>query len=178
MLSSLIDRHTHSTAMKGQIMITQEQLKELLDYNPDTGIFTWKVDRSIAIKKGKVAGYKRPDGYIVTSINKKLYYLHRLAWLYVHGNFPNNVIDHINKDKSDNKLCNLRDVTTSFNNINCNLRSNNSSGYTGISFVKNINKWRVRIKINKKTKCLGYFLDINEALKKYNDFKSSILMPN
>lgn len=97
-------------------MITQEQLKELLDYDPDTGIFTWKVDR-IAIGAGRKAGWLSPRGYIYITINSRRYLAHRLVWLYAHGFLPSE-LDHINRDASDNRLCNLRVVTGSQNNRN------------------------------------------------------------
>jgi hypothetical protein len=142
-------------------MITQIELKKLLDYNQDTGIFTWKVSRGKAKING-VAGTKRKDKYIQIAINKKHYLLHRLAWLYVNNNFPE-FIDHINGDKSDNRICNLRKVNSSQNMHNSKLNIKNKSGIKGISWNKNRNKWEARVCINYKNKFIGYFDDIKLA---------------
>ena len=148
-------------------MITQSELKYKLHYNQDTGIFTW-------IKSGKVAGFTR-NGYIIIGINQKEYRAHRLAWLYVYGKMPNKFIDHINLNKSDNTISNLREATISQNAMNVKLSSKNKSGYKGVSWNKEKNKWRVALKLNNKQKHFGYFNDLEfaslvakEAIDKYH----------
>ena len=94
-----------------------KRLQEILDYDQETGIFTWKINQCGARKKGQIAGTKNKNGYIVIR-HKKLYYAHRLAWLYVHGIFPDSVIDHINRNKSDNRINNLRSVSHADNMYN------------------------------------------------------------
>ena len=89
-------------------MITQEELKELLDYNPETGLFTWNVYNNI---KNKTTAGTFNDGYIQIKIKQKIYQAHRLAWLYVYGEWPKGQIDHINGIRDDNRIENLRDVT-------------------------------------------------------------------
>jgi len=74
--------------------ITQKQLKEILEYCPEKGIFTWKVNIHRKIKRGNIAGTIASTGHVKIGINKKMYYAHRLAWLYVYGKMPNNNIDH------------------------------------------------------------------------------------
>jgi hypothetical protein len=163
MLSSLIDRHTHSNAMKGQIMITQSELKELLHYDPNTGIFTWKVDKAKNVKKGNIAGRKKINSYIQIQINKKLYFAHRLAWLYVHGEMPENYIDHVNGIKSDNKILNLRKATPQENQFNRKLNKKSTSGIKGITWHKTNKRWNAVLNVNNKNIHLGSFINLNIA---------------
>lgn len=140
--------------------ITQQQLKEVLDYNETTGEFTWKVTRSNRAKKGKVAGYKNGQGYWCIKVFGAKYLTHRLAWLYVHGEWPEQEIDHINHDRADNRLCNLRPATRKENSRNAGLRSNNTSGKTGVSLVKHSGRWKSSIEgIH-----LGLFDDFGHAV--------------
>jgi hypothetical protein len=139
-------------------MITQSELKQILDYNPDTGIFTWKINCRNS-KLGKVAGCMHHTGYICITINQKQYQLHRLAWLYMHGETPKNQIDHINCIKDDNRIINLRECTIKQNAFNRKISVTNTSGVKGISFNKHLKKWTAYI----NGKGLGYFSDINEA---------------
>ena len=141
--------------------ITQEKLKEIFDYNPDTGIFTWKSSRS-KIKAGDIAGHINKIGYVRLSINNKKYLAHRLAWLYVYGNIPK-YIDHINKITTDNRICNIRKATHSENMCNRKIHFNNKSGIRNVVFCKKNKKWRVKIAINKKTIHIGYFDDLEFA---------------
>ena len=148
-------------------MLTQTELKRLWDYSPDTGIFTRLVAVG-ATKIGDVADFLRPDGYVQIQISKKKYLGHRLAWLYMTGNFPNEQTDHLNGIRHDNRWVNLRDVTNSINQQNQrNPHSNNKSGYLGVSLCSYSGKWRVHIKLNGKTIYLGVFNDIHEAAERY-----------
>ena len=104
-------------------MLTQSELKELLNYNPQTGIFTRKTHLNKHCKINDIAGHKTKHGYVTINIKSKIYYAHRLAWLYVHGEMPKNVIDHINRIKHDNSAKNLRWVTAS-ENINYGVKMN------------------------------------------------------
>lgn len=148
-------------------MITQSELKYKLHYNENTGIFT-------RIKTGEIAGFIR-NGYIIIGINQKEYRAHRLAWLYVYGYMPNKFIDHINLNKSDNRICNLRQATKSQNAMNVKLSSKNKSGYKGVSWNKEKNKWKVALKLNGIQKHFGYFSNLEfaslvakEAINKYH----------
>jgi hypothetical protein len=91
--------------------LTREQLKEALDYNPDTGLFTWKKLPKAAHRKkvGEIAGSHDEKGYIRIGINGTVYKSHRLAWLYVYGQWPSKIIDHVNGVNDDNRISNLRD---------------------------------------------------------------------
>jgi len=144
-------------------MITQEELKSLLSYDKNTGLFKWIKTVSATGIKHSNAGCLSPIGYIYIGINRKSYKAHRLAWLYVYGYIPKNQIDHINGNKADNRLCNLREVTTYQNALNQKLAKNNTSGIKGISLCKKTNKWNVRITINGIRKSLGCFDDIELA---------------
>ncbi len=143
--------------------ITQERLKELLHYDPDTGVFLWIKKNSRKISIGKVAGHIDKQGYWVIGIDKKQFFAHRLAWLYVFGEFPNGLIDHMNRNKTDNRIHNLRVATNSENGQNHKIQKNNTSGITGVFWCKKAKKWRARVKINKKYKNLGSFHTMEEA---------------
>lgn len=145
-------------------MITQEKLKDVLDYNEETGDFTWKIRIAGVVEIGDVAGCKVAHGYIKIIINKEQYYAHRLAWLYVHGVWPENQIDHINHDRSDNRLENLRCVTRQGNNRNTKLYKNNKSGVTGVARARNFNRWIAKIKVSGKEIVVGSFKDKFEAI--------------
>jgi hypothetical protein len=95
--------------------ITIELVRQILRYEPDTGNFYWLQPRSNAIAIGSIAGTRAGHGYWQISINDRLYRAHRLAWFYVHGVWPTNVLDHVNGDKLDNSILNLRDVSHSAN---------------------------------------------------------------
>jgi hypothetical protein len=154
-------------------MITQSELKELLHYDLEKGIFTWKVNRPKCIK-GNIAGTFHVNGYTHIQINRKIYKAHRLVWLYVYGYFPK-FIDHINCDRSDNRICNLREANIYQNNHNAKLSKNNTSGVKGVSWHKKANKWAVTIGVYGKPIYLGLFEDLefaelvaNEARSKYH----------
>lgn len=139
-------------------MITQKELKSKLQYNPDTGVFTW-------VKRNVVAGSLNNTGYIHIKINQKAYLAHRLAWLYIYGEWPN-IIDHISGNKIDNKINNLRNVTHRQNLQN----SNNHRNGKLVGVKKQNNKFQARITINKKQIYLGTYDTAPEAYEKYLNF--------
>jgi hypothetical protein len=142
-------------------MITQDRLKELLHYDLDTGIFTWKKPRP-KINVGDVAGFlNKKSKYYYIGLDLKNYKLHRLAWLYVYGELPK-TIDHIDGNPSNNLISNLRSCTMQQNMCNQKLRTDNKSGVKGVMLHKS-EKWRVRITTNKIVKHIGYFNDFFEA---------------
>jgi hypothetical protein len=144
-------------------MITQNELKQLLTYDADTGEFTWLVDINNKTTTGNRAGSQRKDGYRELCINYKRYLEHRLAWLYTHGTMPTDYIDHIDRDPSNNRINNLRVATQSQNMTNSTKRKDNSTGVIGVSFNKNANKYYAYIWLNKKRISLGYHNTIEEA---------------
>lgn len=142
-------------------MLTQCELKEVLDYNPDTGVFTW-------IKRnGNVAGSKNKGGYICITVKLKKYQAHRLAYLYMTGNFPENFIDHINHIPYDNRWSNLRAATNSQNQANAKKPINNKSGYKGVCWSKTNKRWCAVIVYMKKKMHLGYYTTPQEASEAY-----------
>lgn len=149
-------------------MITQAELQQILHYDPLTGLFTWIKKIARCINVGSVAGSLKPNGYIEIMINRTSYGAHRLAWLYVHGSFPPEFIDHANNIRNDNSLANLRKATRAQNAINSKISSKNTSGYKGVSWNKNGKKWQATIRINKKKIYLGSFDTAKKASKVYN----------
>ena len=146
-------------------MITQAELKELLDYNPDSGVFTWKVKPAKCIRVGSEAGcLSTTTGYIVIGIKGKLYQAHRLAWLYVYGCWPKHQIDHINHNRSQNAINNLREATHTENQRNRSANKNNSSGCCGVQRYKRTGKWQAYIKPGEKIIHLGYFNKKEDAI--------------
>jgi hypothetical protein len=147
--------------------LTQDELKKHLHYDTETGIFTRLISTNHNAIVGSVAGSVKYNGYIHISVMGKLYYAHRLAWLYMTGDWPKNDIDHINRERNDNKWINLRNATPSQNHMNKATPKSNTSGYRGVSFNKLVKKWTAQIKINRKKIHLGCFACKEEAAKSY-----------
>lgn len=145
------------------IGITQYRLKELFSYDKLTGLFTRTTSRGGRII-GSVAGYINNRGYIQIKVDKVDYRAHRLAWMYEYGEFPKHEIDHINHNRSDNRIVNLRDLTHSENQRNCSA-TKNSILPMGVCFKKAAGKYQARIMANGKRVHLGYFNTISEAKK-------------
>lgn len=157
-------------------MLTAERLKELLVYSEETGSFLWRGAHSRRVKAGDIAGSVSPKGYIVIGVDKKTYRAHRLAWLYVHGRWPLNDIDHINCIKADNRIVNLREITNAENqqNIKSAISSNKTSGFLGVSRSANRKKWRATIAINGQDIHLGYFDTPEKASDAYVSAKRKL----
>ena len=119
-----------------EALLSQERLKEVLKYNPNTGDFVWLVSRTNRVKVGQVAGYlSKGDGYISIGVDGYYYKAHRLVWLYVYGYFPKGrkpLIDHRDGNKTNNRLKNLGEVSAAENQRNLKLSAKNTSGATGI----------------------------------------------
>lgn len=155
------------------IMITQEELKEYLDYNPDTGIFVWKKKTHIRapIVIGEVAGHLENDGYKRITLFGKRYFAHRLAWIYMKESIPDKMqIDHINRNRDDNRIENLRLATSTENKRNCKKTKVNKSGYKGVHFdsaKRLVRKWRAQIRIGNKQIIIGRYYTPEEAYAAY-----------
>ena len=143
--------------------LTRKRLRELLRYSPTTGIFTWRVDRvRNKVLAGMRAGCVNAEGYMVICIDRKIYTEHRLAWFYVHGEWPGQ-LDHENDKKGDNRYDNLREATQSQNNHARPKPRHNTSGVVGVSWNRFCNRWVAHISVNGKSKHLGLFTDIASA---------------
>ena len=153
-------------------ILTQNRLKELLSYNPDTGIFTWRHPTSNRVKVGDVCSCKDVKGYLVIRLFNKQYKAHQLAWLYTHGCFVKE-LDHINRQPGDNRMANLRVATRSEQMHNAGMLKNNISGVKGVCWHKASGKWHVRIWFNGKCNSFGYF-DCLESAKKERDARTKI----
>ena len=145
-------------------MIDQEAVQKLFHYDAESGMLLWRNGNGRNVKPWQEVKAKNGHGYYTVKIYGKSYLAHRLAWLYVHGSFPNKYIDHKNKIRNDNRLCNLRDVNTTDNAQNISLPNHNTSGHIGVSWIKSHNAWTVYIKVNQKNKWLGYYKNLDDAV--------------
>jgi len=145
-------------------MLNQKRLKELLDYNQETGLFIWKIKRGPK-RAGSIAGCNRCNhGYISMCVDGVRYVAHRLAWFYMTGEWPKHQVDHINHIRNDNRWQNLRLVTHQENQKNRGMNPRNTTGITGVFLDKRCGSWRVEITDKKKKYYLGYFKDKFEAI--------------
>lgn len=140
--------------------ITAIYIRSILDYSPETGVFIWKYRPDMPNNwngnySGKVAGYKTKNGYIRIGINGERYLAHRLAWLYVHGDWPNIFIDHADCDRANNRIANLRLATVAQNGFNRKTSKNNTSGIKGVHLSHGL--WKSQIKVSGKLIHLGYY---------------------
>ena len=151
-------------------MITQEELQSQLNYDPETGIFTRLVSNSPGVKVGSVAGtINSSTGYVRIQIFGNRYQAHRLAWLYMYGEFPSKQMDHLDHNRINNVISNLRCASNQENLKNQTKRRNNTSGVTGVSWFKPTEKWRAQVTVNGKNKHLGCFIDKEEAIRVRNE---------
>ena len=134
-----------------------------LCYEPKTGLFRWRKTFSNVRPAGTEAGSKQPAGYIIISINKRFYYAHRLAWLLVHGEWPERFIDHKNGVPGDNRIENLRLATDRQNLANRRLNQNNTSGHKGVWWHRKCKKWAAEVAGKK----LGLFVTKEDAAAAY-----------
>lgn len=154
-------------------------VRAILHYDPETGVFTWRERPREHFKthnafatwntrfSGSVAGTQRSNGYLIISISGRRFYAHRIASLYMTGEWPEADIDHINGDRADNRFANLREATRSQNNFNAGPQKNNTSGRKGVCWNKRASKWQASIKKNNIQIYLGVFGSIDAAASAY-----------
>lgn len=149
-----------SKSNPNNIPLSQAELKSQMTYDPETGYFT--------SASGRRVGYKCKDGYMqITMADNSQRKAHRLAWLYMTGHFPNGILDHIDGDRTNNRWDNLREASFSQNAMNGRHRSNNTSGYKGVSFDKKYQKYEAYIWKDNRKKFLGFFDCPQEASMAY-----------
>lgn len=136
-------------------ILTHDRLLTLFDYDQTTGYFTRKIRTSTSTRVGEKAGSS--NRYSQIKIDRVAYRVCRLAWFYAHGAWPSGQVDHRDRDPTNNRLVNLRDVSQSENQHNSGTRKDNWSGYPGVSWYAKNSQWRARIEVNKKSVWLGYF---------------------
>lgn len=145
--------------------LTAERLRELLSYDPQTGVFTWATVR-VGCGFNKVAGcFDKGKAYIVIKIDRRIYRAHRLAFLWMTGEWPEFTIDHKDRNRSNNRWSNLRIATRKQNQENLPLDPRNKSGHRGIHWVKEDKVWAASIGHNGKKYALGRSRDINAAIE-------------
>ena len=154
--------------MKGHEMashiVDQHRVQELLTHDSSTGVFRWRTTRGGKAKAGSPAGTKDSHGHIQIKIDRKLYLAHRLTFLYETGRWPENEVDHINGVRDDNRRSNLREATKAQNMRNRVTGANNTSGHTGVSYVRHLEKWFAYISVDRKRVPLGYFHGLADAV--------------
>jgi len=153
---------------------SQEELKEIFEYDPLTGLLTWKQGRSNVVAGSKV-GTINNRGYSLCTINSKSFRINRLIWILMFGHIPEGYyIDHMNGVKSDNRLQNLRLATNSENQQNRSCPKNSTSGYRGVTWHKQMLKWMSRICHNKKRITIGFYDTAEEAYKAYLEYANNL----
>lgn len=154
-------------------ILTAERLREMLSYSPETGLFVWRHCESMRKSRnsrvaGKPAGNRHSEGYLTISFGRDNLYAHRMAWLYVYGELPKGIIDHINGIRTDNRIANLRDTTRAVNMQNYRAASKNSkSGLLGAYYNKSSKRYNSELTISGRRIRLGSFDTAEEAHAAY-----------
>ena len=154
--------------------ITAQRLRELFTYEPETGLLRWRVKRSWNVEVGSVAGSINSDGYRVLRFDGRIYQAHRVVWLLERGEWPSGQIDHINGDRLDNRVENLRDVSGSINTQNQRRpQKNNKGGYLGVYYQKLTpsRPWAACISIDGRRVTLGRYDTPEQAHAAYVEAK-------
>lgn len=144
----------------------QKRLREYLEYRPETGEFIYR-GSFFKSKNGKAVRAGIRDGYKIIRIDGRTYNASRLAWLYMTGKFPEEQVDHIDRDRSNDRWCNLREASRSENKANCAKRSDSTSPYKGVSWMPRQRKWQATVTKDGRRNYLGYFKTAHEAHQAY-----------
>jgi hypothetical protein len=166
-LECMRERARESRVKNSLVELSIEELRSLLDFEPQTGALTWKLSVAPKVRVGSVAGKMNSGGYRLIGIRGKQYRAHRVAWAISYGEWPPRNIDHINGRPGDNRLCNLRLATFTENAMNRGPAPNNTSGYKGVSFHKAAKKWCAQISSQGRTEYLGLFTTPEKAHAAY-----------
>lgn len=150
-----------------------EDLRKLFEYNEQTGILYWSVNKGRATK-GDIAGTNHNKGYLSVQIDKTAYLLHRVIWCIYYGQWPSKFIDHIDLNKKNNKINNLRLATRANNCQNHARRIDSNSSIKGVTWHVRLNKWQARVQIDNKRVHLGYFHNLMDAEKRITDVRSNL----
>lgn len=137
-------------------VVTHAELRRIMEYRPETGDFVWLITRG-KVKPGRRAGIPRDDGYVRIEIDRRRYYGHRLAVFWMTGEWPKEHVDHINRNTSDNRWCNLRLASQPQNLYNMTAHKDNFSGLKGVGWDKSRGKWQSHICVDRKITFLGRF---------------------
>lgn len=148
--------------------LTHSRLREMVDYDPETGVFTWREQIAKCIRIGNVCGRINAKGYRQIQISGRLYQAHRLVWLWMTGGWPPTSLDHRNGQKDDNRFANLRLATSSQNGANRRLPQHNTSGYRGVTKHTQTGKWQSQIGVAGRSIHLGLYADAVDAARAYN----------
>lgn len=148
-------------------MLDQNKAKELFDYDASTGILTWKIGQRAGLQAGGI----NANGYLRVFACRREYMVHRIIFLYIYGHWPNNLIDHINKNTTDNRIENLREATNGQNQQNRKAQKNNKSGLIGVRWHTRDFVWESYISKDKKSHYLGRFKTAEDAHAAYADAK-------
>lgn len=154
--------------------LTAERLREVLSYDPETGIFRRKVATAQCIKVGAIAGSPHSKGYLRIMVDNRSYLAHRLVWLYVYGRWPADQLDHINGVRSENRIANLREATSAENNQNRAISSNNTSRHQGIYWNSFAGKWHAQIMLAGRMHHIGLFKKIEDAVSARRSAKAAL----
>jgi hypothetical protein len=170
-----------ASTIRKESLVSAELARSLLDYNPDTGVLTWKC-RQVSKPQhiswnnklaGKSAGCVTSSHYLLISISDNSYFAHRVAWLIVHGRWPEDQIDHIDHDTLNNRLSNLREVTNTENHRNVSLSKINKSGVSGVYWCKKSSKWHAQGIAAGKRVHIGLFGLLADAAAARKSFEES-----
>jgi len=156
---------------RGEVL-TQTRLKELLHYNPETGVFVWRVTRPGPATSSGSAGATNDKGYWHISVDGRVYKAHRLAWLYCYGQFPNGRLDHKDRNSLNNRIANLREATPNQNNVNSKTQRTSRTGLKGVG-QRDSRRWVTRVQHNGNRFYIGTFNNVEEAyIARYISAKS------
>lgn len=143
--------------------MTHAELLRVLAYDPDTGLFQWRIGRGGKAHAGAAAGHLKRDGYVYIKLGRAQQMAHRVAWFYVHGEWPAQEVDHINRNRADNRLVNLREATDAQNMQNKQTYQNNTTGVTGV-YRGRAGGWNAMISVDGRRRFLGEFKAFESAV--------------